>query len=265
MTSADPVSQLLRLRQHQTGGRRSPHKPLLVLLALGRLASRGSSALTWSDAEHELADLLAEFGTGSGTSRAQGAAYPFTRLRSDGIWTLDREVPMDQLKPLQEGEITGRFESALEAQLAGDPAVLAACARSLALSQFPVDVAEDVVTAVGIDWAVAGQGAVSGVGRRRDPVWRRQVLQAWDGSCAFCGFDGQVAGSPVGIEAAHVRWFAFGGPDTLDNGLALCMLHHKLFDRGVLGWTTAQLSACRRCTPHGRRQDEPCTTCTGAS
>jgi putative restriction endonuclease len=32
-----------------------------------------------------------------------------------------------------------------------------------------------------------------------------------------------------------VRWFAFDGPDALDNGLALCALHHKLFDLGVLG------------------------------
>lgn len=32
-----------------------------------------------------------------------------------------------------------------------------------------------------------------------------------------------------------MRWFAFNGPDSLDNGLALCMLHHKLFDRGALG------------------------------
>jgi putative restriction endonuclease len=41
----------------------------------------------------------------------------------------------------------------------------------------------------------------------------------------------------VGIEAAHVRWFKLGGPDDLDNGLALCSLHHKLFDRGILGLT----------------------------
>jgi putative restriction endonuclease len=39
----------------------------------------------------------------------------------------------------------------------------------------------------------------------------------------------------VGVEAAHVRWFAFDGPDSLDNGLALCVLHHKLFDLGVMG------------------------------
>jgi len=27
----------------------------------------------------------------------------------------------------------------------------------------------------------------------------------------------------------------FAGPDTVDNGLALCALHRKLFDRGALG------------------------------
>jgi putative restriction endonuclease len=60
----------------------------------------------------------------------------------------------------------------------------------------------------------------------------------------------------VGIEAAHVRWFAFDGPDALDNGLALCALHHKLFDLGALGlnlglrvMVSAKLSAR---TPAGR-------------
>jgi putative restriction endonuclease len=39
----------------------------------------------------------------------------------------------------------------------------------------------------------------------------------------------------LGIEAAHVRWFELGAPDDLDNGLALCSLHHELFDRGMPG------------------------------
>jgi putative restriction endonuclease len=65
------------------------------------------------------------------------------------------------------------------------------------------------------------------------------VLQAWDRQCAFCGYDGQLAMASIGVEAAHVRWFAFDGPDTLDNGLALCVLHHKLFDAGVLGFDPA--------------------------
>lgn len=72
-------------------------------------------------------------------------------------------------------------------------------------------------------------------GRKRSAAWRVAVIESWDRQCAFCGYDGQLAGAPVGLDAAHVRWFSFQGPDELDNGLALCTLHHKLFDRGVLG------------------------------
>ena len=37
----------------------------------------------------------------------------------------------------------------------------------------------------------------------------------------------------IGVEAAHIKWHNAGGPDTENNGLALCTLHHKLFDYGV--------------------------------
>jgi putative restriction endonuclease len=71
--------------------------------------------------------------------------------------------------------------------------------------------------------------------RRRSSSWRYAIIEAWDRQCAFCGYDGQLGSSSVGLEAAHVRWFNLGGPDDLNNGLALCSLHHKLFDRGALG------------------------------
>jgi putative restriction endonuclease len=71
--------------------------------------------------------------------------------------------------------------------------------------------------------------------RRRSASWPQAILAAWDRQCAFCGYDGQLGGAAVGIEAAHVRWFNLGGPDSDDNGLALCSLHHKLFDRGAIG------------------------------
>jgi putative restriction endonuclease len=53
--------------------------------------------------------------------------------------------------------------------------------------------------------------------------------------CAFCGYDGVIDTVPVGLEAAHVPWRAFDGPDDVDNGLSLCSLHHKLFDKGAFG------------------------------
>jgi putative restriction endonuclease len=233
------LDKLSALRQHQKEGRRSPHKPLLVLLALGRLAAYGSSALTWAEAEEQFADLLEEFGPTSTTGRAQSAAYPFTRLRSDAVWTLDQDVPMDNVGPLRHG-VTGRLEASLEAALKDRPELLDDAARTLVESHFPATVAPDVLVAVGLDPELLDRRSDRGdVGtqeqRQRSRVWPAAVIEAWDRQCAFCGFDGAAGGAVIGIEAAHVRWFKLGGPDDLDNGLALCSLHHKLFDRGMLG------------------------------
>jgi putative restriction endonuclease len=233
------LDQLSSLRQHQRDGRRSPHKPLLVLLALGRLAANGTSALTWTEAEDQLAALLEEFGPTSTAGRAQSAAYPFTRLRADAVWTLDQDVPMDNVGPLRHG-VTGRLEASLEKTLKDQPELLDEAARTLVESHFPSTVGPDVLVAVGLDPELLDRrSGTDGVGtqeqRQRSRVWPAAVIEAWDRQCAFCGFDGAAGGAVVGIEAAHVRWFKLGGPDELDNGLALCSLHHKLFDRGMLG------------------------------
>ncbi len=236
------LAMLTSFRQHQHNGHRSPHKPLLMLLALGRLATTDSSAVPWSVAEHALADLIAEFGQPSKTGRAQSAAYPFTRLRSDDVWVLDADVPMDLVRPLTEGRVVGSLPSPLEEALRANPALIMDAARMLVTSNFPDTVAPDVLEAVGLDPHTVLSVEVTldeslhiPAQRHRDPGWRSEVLQAWDRQCAFCGYDGQLLGASIGVDAAHVRWWAFDGPNTLDNGLALCTLHHKLFDIGVLG------------------------------
>ena len=241
-TGTEALTRLATLRQHQQDGRRSPHKPLLVLLALGQLAVTGSSKLAWSDTATRLAALIKEFGPTSKTGRAQSAAYPFTRLRSDGVWQLDHDVPMDLITPLAAGQVVGQFEPSLEAVLRANRALVHAAARGLVESHFPATLAPDILAAVGLDpdtvlraGDVLPDPSAETNARRRDPRWRAAVLQAWDRQCAFCGYDGQIAGATVGVDAAHVRWFAFDGPDGPDNGLALCALHHKLFDVGALG------------------------------
>jgi putative restriction endonuclease len=67
-----------------------------------------------------------------------------------------------------------------------------------------------------------------------------EVLRAYAYQCAMCGFDGALGHYPVAIEAAHVRWHSQHGPDEMANALALCALHHALFDLGVLGITEDQ-------------------------
>ena len=145
------LGRFAALRQHQVNGQRSPHKPLLVLLALGRLAQTGSSALPWSDAEPALADLVVEFGPPSRTGRAQSAAYPFTRLRADGVWVLDKDVQMDRVGPLAEEHVVGRFERSVEDALRADSALVRSVIRTLVRSNFPETVVPDVLDATGLD------------------------------------------------------------------------------------------------------------------
>jgi putative restriction endonuclease len=237
MRTVHHAARLLDLRQHQRDGVRSPHKPLLVLLALSQLDSTGCSELQWSAVESRLADLIRDFGPPSKAGARQSAAYPFTRLRSDGVWQLTRDVPMDRVAPLDEGDVIGHFTAKVESELRADRASLLRTARALVDSEFPPTLARDVLAAVGFDPdAVYSDTAMpTPASRRRSATWPAQVLIAWDRQCAFCGFDGQLGSGSVGLEAAHIRWFNFGGPDRLDNGLAMCALHHKLFDRGALG------------------------------
>jgi hypothetical protein len=58
----------------------------------------------------------------------------------------------------------------------------------------------------------------------------RTRCPAWTGATPF-----SVIASPlsVALDAAHIRWHQAGGPDEEANGLALRVLHHKLFDLGA--------------------------------
>ena len=238
MASPGALEKLTSLRQYQGDGKRAPHKPLLVLLALGQFAETGSSSLPWSVVEDRMQQLLAEFGPAS-SARSGSAAYPFTRLRADGVWHLSRDVPNDNVGPLAIAPIEGSFTAEIEEDLRQDPAAVARVARRVVEQQFPMTLAPDVLLAVGLDPEIVLTDSsvvrAEESKRRRNPNWRRSIIEAWDRSCAFCGYDGAIGGAPAGLEAAHIRWFNFGGPDDLDNGLALCSLHHKLLDRGALG------------------------------
>ena len=49
----------------------------------------------------------------------------------------------------------------------------------------------------------------------------------------MCNYSLRIGDSIAGLEAAHVKWHAFDGPDEINNGIALCSLHHKLFNLGA--------------------------------
>lgn len=231
----DWLERIAKLRQWTKGGTRAPHKPLLLLYALGRFQDDADGGLRYTAVEQDLQRLLAEYGPPHKTT----PAYPFHHLVSDGVWEVRTDrgpgSPGSGVRDLRETGATGRLAPKLRAALRREPDLLGRIARLLLDLHFPPSLHGELCEAVGLDLEPAEAEQLSAVRRQRDRRMRELVLTAYEYRCAFCGYDGRIGAVPVGLEAAHVRWWAFGGPDETENGLCLCALHHKLFDKGVLG------------------------------
>ncbi|MPY30298.1 restriction endonuclease [Streptomyces adustus] len=231
----DWLERTAKLRQWTRSGTRAPHKPLLLLYALGRFQEDADSRLRYSSIEQDLQRLLTEYGPPNRTT----PAYPFHHLVSDGMWEVRTDhghgSPGSGVGDLRTTGATGRLAPELRAALRREPQLLERIARLLLDLHFPPSLHGELCEAVGLDLEPAQAEQLSAVRRQRDRRMREAVLTAYEYRCAFCGYDGRIGTVPVGLEAAHVHWWAFGGPDDVANGLCLCSLHHKLFDKGVLG------------------------------
>ncbi|MFF4951249.1 phosphorothioated DNA-binding restriction endonuclease [Streptomyces chattanoogensis] len=231
----DWLERTARLRQWTGNGVRAPHKPLLLLYALGRFQEDADGELRYSAVEEDLKRLLAEYGPANRTT----PAYPFHHLVNDGVWevrtTRGSGSPGSGVRELRAADAAGRLVPELRTALGREPSLLGRMARVLLDLHFPPSLHGELCEAVGLELELAETEPLAAGRRQRDRRMRELVLTAYEYQCAFCGYDGRIGAVPVGLEAAHVRWWAFDGPDDVDNGLCLCALHHKLFDKGVLG------------------------------
>jgi putative restriction endonuclease len=83
---AELSARFSSLRQAPLGDRRAPHKPLLILLMLGRYQRGVFRSLLFEEAQVQLKELLFEFGP---PSRSINVLDPFWRLQNDGIWKVE--------------------------------------------------------------------------------------------------------------------------------------------------------------------------------
>lgn len=68
----------------------------------------------------------------------------------------------------------------------------------------------------------------------RDVQFRRKVLNAYGHRCAMCGVQLRL------LDAAHVLPVGQpGSTDETNNGVALCALHHRAYDRALVAFDTA--------------------------
>lgn len=239
--AADPAEYWVK--RVQSAGRyrlkntekRAPYKPLLLLWLIGRLAEGQPPSVSFREVEKQLGPLLSRYRVASSKPRVQD---PFVYLASDPeLWAVRdsagddvrRMSPAKKLSPTflrkeATGTLAPGFASALQ-----DPGVRSRVVNALLEMEFPETQHEGILKELELDHLVVP------VRSPRDPKFRATVLRAYEDRCAFCGYDLRLGGSPVGIDAAHVQMRKRGGPDRIENGLALCVQHHRLFDFGALG------------------------------
>ena len=238
--SDDFLSRLDGIKTWRKRGQRAPHKPLLLLLALGRV-QRGEKRLApyGNEVAQNLKRLLRRFGRPRSVLHPEA---PFARLRGDDLWEVIADTDLDRIKgkagithrQLVDHAAAGGFQEADQRMLLADPELVEQATRRLLDKHFPPSWHDAIRDAVGLARPVE-QELQPKVPTTRDPGFRHAVLRAYERRCVVCGFDVRLDDHLVGLEAAHIRWHSHGGPDEVRNGLALCILHHRTFDRGAIG------------------------------
>lgn len=231
-----------KLNVAKKGDKRAVHKPMVLLYAIGKLLQGKDRLISYADAEEVLKNLLKEFGPWK--ARHLRPQYPFWRLKNvrkekDRIWEIpnaDRigEYPnkdkssgdaiIDELRQHGKGGILQPIAS----QLQNDSKLVSEIVYDLLDSHFTFSYHEDILQRTGIELHIQIRHL-----RPRDSRFRKKILKAYEYKCAVCGLDVKFLDKPVAIEACHIKWHRRHGPNTESNGLALCSLHHTLFDRGV--------------------------------
>ena len=232
-------SQFAGLKTWKRNGERAPYKPLLALWAIARCLRGEDRMASYSDVYQALEKLLGRFGPHRKSFHPE---YPFWRLRNDGIWEVKGDGPItagtggdSHVGSLQEQDAHGGFLPDVYDVLKTDKALAVEIAYSLVDTHFPPTLHDDVLEAVGIlELAIDIGSKFEHVRRRhRDPKFSKTVLDAYGHRCAVCAFAVRLKGAHVALDAAHIRWHQARGPDKVQNGLALCVLHHRLFDTGA--------------------------------
>lgn len=215
------------------GGQRAPHKPLLCLLAISKMLNGYERLLPFRIIERELSDLLIAFGPPRKVCHPE---YPFWALKNDGeIWEVRSALPI----PTQAGTLPtraallrvdaqGGFRADIFRAIKDEEELRCQIITDLLDAHFPETIHEDILQSLNLR-----TGKEVAKSNERDPQFRDKILSAYEYRCAVCGFNVRIGHVVIALEAAHIKWHQAGGPDIHENGLSLCSLHHKLFDRGA--------------------------------
>ena len=155
MTAEQFLTHIRELRVWHAGAQRAPHKPLLVLWALGRCLRGEDRLASYEEADLAMRDLLGRFGYPRKTAHTEA---PFWRLRNDGFWEVPEAPNVTVTKKgdahktsLRRLDAHGGFTEAVHNLLRDDKQLALRVAYTLVTGHFRPDLHGDVLNAVGID------------------------------------------------------------------------------------------------------------------
>lgn len=231
----------LRVQQLREG-RRAPYKPLLALWSIGRCLADEERLAPYVLTQAKLKELVERFGP----NREFAPEVPFVALKNDGVWETD-PIPASAIHKGRRPRVPylvehntrgGLLECDFE-YLQSNPGVALEIASNLIEQHFKSTLFDAVMAATlgNVLRLSVDNAAIERVNRLkdsyRDPRFRPMVLEAYRERCAVCKMAIYLNENSVALEAAHIKWHSYQGPATVQNGMALCSLHHNLFDEGA--------------------------------
>ena len=221
----------------------SPHKPITILFALAKVL-RNERWIDYSEERNKLEGMI-----GAVSKTSPDCLQPLWRLQNDSktfpFWVVQRrehfepnksgDIPVSQAK---EQKLKAGFSDVIFDWLKNNKSTTQILIDYILEDNFPETLTDELLSDMGVDEVILEvtdpERTTSVVTRiKRDPLFPKKVMQAYDFRCCFCHLKLFLNHSPLPLEAAHIKWKARGGECTESNGLSLCPTHHYTFDKGI--------------------------------
>lgn len=225
--------EIANLKVNKSGSLISLHKPLLLLLTISEIIHGHKNEFLYDDLETSLSMLLTKYGL-KNTSK-QNPQYPFVYLASNPrLWNCS--IKKDELKhpdAASRKEMLGAigcFTTEFYEYLKSRENAINCLQQILNLywsEAYHIEILQDL----GI---YELSQSINYLKSERSRKFVEEVLDAYERKCAICNQSIRLGDALVGLDACHVKPIQHFGEDNINNGIALCKIHHWALDRGAI-------------------------------
>jgi hypothetical protein len=178
--------KILNIRIWQRGDERAPHKPLLLLYCLARVARGEPRLVSYEEAVDDLRKLLKEFGP---YRKIHYPSYPFVKLCNDGgFWEIKGNRVLNTTRDWSDQDLiqnntSGGFTVEVYELLKKEKNLVKELASLILNQYFLKTLHKDIITRVGLDLETGARRHSPGFRNRLHRVYEyaiNVVSQIWD-------------------------------------------------------------------------------------